>query len=186
MRRTLIKRHPGACLLLIVCATLVVGCGDASENDDGTGDDPAPASMTFSDFLIADASARSLSVRFTTSAPTTCEIVYGLSEDDLSKSATDPPMGDDEYDIEYNIEYDVLVEDLLPETTYFFRARAADANGDTFSSELQTFTTPKAETNSARTNAATLSMGTVFARVSSNFGGAANYETWGFTKRLMA
>lgn len=83
-------------------------------------------------------------------------------------------MGEDFFGIEHN----VLLEDLLPATTYHHRARSSTEDERTFFSGIQQFTTLSAPVVSS-VNIDLLSAGSQVATVSSNFGNAANHEVWG-------
>lgn len=97
--------------------------------------------VQFIDLRAEDVAATRAVVRFDTSVPTTCEIEYGLAADALTERAEDPSMVGEEL----SIEHEVPVEDLEPATTYYFRARATDAAGETWFSEVQRFETLEAE-----------------------------------------
>lgn len=113
-------------------------------------------------------------IRFTTSLPTTCEVEYGMSIDTLDLRAEDPSMVDDEL----STDHEVPLEDLGADTTYYYRARAEDARGRVFFSDVQSFRT-LAGADSLGENVALPGAGARVAGVSSNFGGAANDERWG-------
>ncbi len=154
--------------LLALCA----GCGD-----DGNERQPA---IQFLNLRVEEISPTRALVRFDTNVPTTCKAEYGTSEENLDFEASDPSMMPNQLAENHN----VPLEDLAPQTTYFYRAKATDENGVTARSDIHAFTTLPAPDASAMTNVALATMGTRVAHVSSNFGDGAmvkvgNDSAWG-------
>jgi hypothetical protein len=150
-------------------ALFTLACAPAIE-----GDPPDDEGVTFADLRAEALTATSAWVRFTTSEPTTCEVEYGTRDDALDDVAVDPTMEEGEMDDDH----EVLVEGLSPQTTYYWRGRVVDADGEVSRSDVLSFTTLAGE-DSGEENVALLSAGARVTGVSSNFGGAANDETWG-------
>ena len=134
--------------------------------------------VSFSNFRVEDIGTSRAVVRFDTSEATTCEAEYGLSAVSLPFRATDPSMAEGEL----TRTHEVSLEDLSPQTQYFVRARATDANGRTSLSQLHDFTTRAASEPSTRINVALISAGARVSAVSSNFGNGGNDSTWGANK----
>jgi len=158
-----------AAALPLLASLWLPGCAD----DKSTG--ASSSDLAFVNLRAEDVSGTRAVIRFGTSRPTTCEAEYGLEQASLDRSATDPTMGPELY----ALDHEVPLEDLLPSTRYYYRARATDEQGATFRSEILQFVTDAAPVVSALTNFATLDQGSTIAAVSSNFGGAANNATWG-------
>jgi hypothetical protein len=152
-------------LLATLC---LLGCGD----DKATGVD---AGLEFIDLRAEDVAGTRAVIRFVTSRPTTCEAEFGLQETNLDRSASDPTMGSELY----GLDHEVPLEDLLPATRYYYRARATDEQGNTYHSGVLQFVTDALPDAPALTNYARLDQGSTITSVSSNFAGAANDATWG-------
>lgn len=159
---------------LILTGAACVGGGDPPPPD-GDGTDV----LTFENLRAEEVTATTARLRFLTSEPTSCEVEYGTADDALNDIATDPTMDEGELDADH----DVLVEGLTPETTYHWRARVVDAAEKVTRSEVLTFTTLAAE-ETGEENVAALDMGASISGVSSNFGGAANDQSWGANKAI--
>jgi hypothetical protein len=159
--------HKSTYIVALVSLWALTACGDSST-------DPDETTLEFFDLRAEEIGSSRAVIRFTTSRPTSCEAEYGLAETALDQTAVDPAMGGDSL----SFAHEVALEDLLPATLYFYRARATDEVGDAYRSQVLSFTTVAATAPLATTNYATAE-GTTVAAVSSNFGGAANHETWG-------
>lgn len=144
-----------ACLAV---AFALMGCADEA------GTDPA-GPVEFVDLRIEQLAPTRAVVRFATSRPTSCEAQYGLDPDALDLSATDPSMAPGQL----VLDHEVPLEDLLPSSNYAWRARATDAEGRTYLSELQSFLTPAAIEGDELTNVALASAGTFVAGRSSTW-----------------
>ena len=130
------------------------------------------AAFTFENVRSEEITANRAVIRFDTSVPTTCEVMYGTAPDALSARAEDPSMAEDEL----ALEHEVPLEGLQPSTTYYFRPRGTDAEGNTELGAVGRFDTGVGTAPDLGPNAAASASVTT---VSSNFGGAANDETWG-------
>ncbi len=167
---------------LLIALLGLFACSD-DDNDASTPMDgnENQSEIVFSDFSLHHNSTQSVEISFITSAPSTCEILYGLSDDDLSQLASDPAMMPGDLSTEHN----VPLEGLTPNTLYYYQARATDEVGATYFSQLRTFTTEQeTEESATQSNVALLSMGTTVVDVSSNFGGAENDESWGANQAI--
>ncbi len=156
---------------------IITSCSNGGSSDSGyanTGEDLS--NVTFSQFQLNYPNSSSVEISFVTSRETSCEIIYGPSENQLSDSATDSTMMAGEL----RAEHTVLVDELLPTTTYYYKARAIDATENIYFSELREFTTQDKTSNSSTLrNIALLSYGTIVSDVSSNYGGVNNADMWG-------
>ena len=175
-------RHQGSRAvqtLAVLSLTLWTTCGDG----DGSAGPAPDESVEFTDLRAERITATSAMVRFNTSRLTTCEAQYGVVESALDRVSTDPMMG-----TARALEHNVPLEGLAPGTTYYYRARATDEEGDTFLSDLGQFTTlsldeipePGSLVDPAGlVNVATLASGSSVISVSSNFGGGSIASVWG-------
>ena len=152
--------------MLILAGAALASCG----GNDNTGP------IEFLDLRVEQISGARAVVRFDTSIPTSCEVEYGLTKDAMDTIAVDPDMEPGETAIEHR----VPLEDLLPETTYSFRATANDGGGRTEYSESMTFTTTdETDPTAGLTNVALISAGASVTEVSSNWGDGDNDSSFG-------
>jgi len=119
-------------------------------------------------------------VRFETSEPTTCEAIFGTNPETLDNTAIDPDMEEGELAVEHVIP----LEDLKGDQKYYWRGKITDAEGNTYVSELNEFSTLTAGSTMVTTNFASIAEGTTVIDVSSNFGNADNDATWGIENAL--
>lgn len=141
-------------------------------------EDPGPAG--FLDVRVEQlASARAV-VRFQTTQPATCKVEFGTVESNLDRTATDPNM------VEGNLvtDHTVPLEDLTPDTAYFFRAVATTKAGETSRSGVATFRTLTGQVNTTLRNVALGSLGTTVSSVSSNYGGGGLDSAYGANHAL--
>jgi hypothetical protein len=135
----------------------------------------------FENLRVEEIAARRAVVRFDTSVPATCEVIFGVASENLDNVALDPDMEPGELALEHNIP----IEDLQPETTYYFRARATDADGNTEETELDEFSTIAGDDpTEGLENVALLAAGTTVQALSSNWGGGGNDSSYGIHKAL--
>jgi len=150
---------------------------DTDDSADGMVPDTTPGTLDV-DFLnlrVEELTHVRGVVRFETSIPTTCAVVWGTTEDELDNVSVDPDMAEGELSADHN----VPLEDLSPSTTYYWRGYV-EVDDQSATSELQSFTTlPGPGTGPELENVALPSAGTTVVGVSSNFGGGANDSTWG-------
>jgi hypothetical protein len=124
------------------------------------------AAFTFDELRIEELAPTRAVVRFKTSGPASCQIVYGVDATALDLTATDPSMAEGQL----SEEHEVSLEDLLADSVYTWFARATDADGTVHPSERQTFHTPPAATMQLQTNVALATANTTIAGKSSNWG----------------
>ncbi len=168
------------CLVVMVASLLFsTGMGCSENESESTAQSPSELGergmIRFIDLRVEDISATRAVVRFDTDIPTTCEVEWGSSRDALINTAVDPSMVEGEFETDH----EVPIEDLNPDTTYYLRAVAEDAQGREDVSSVISFQTLSQAATPEGTNIATLAMGSSIDEVSSNFGNAANDATWG-------
>src|SRR5690606_34075188 len=104
----------------------------------------AGAGVQFLNVQVGSITASRAVVSFDTSEPTSCEATFGTAAEALDRTATDPDMEEGQLVLEHN----VPLEDLLPSRTYYWRARAINAAGETYLSEMFEFRTMGADADS--------------------------------------
>ncbi len=161
------------CSLLLASVVCATACSDSDSG--GNDSDAAANAVEFQNLRVEDVGAYRVVVRFTTSAPTTCEAEFGVSETNRDRTATDPNMEPDTY----QTEHEVPLEDLAPNTTYYMAARAETEAGQEYVSQVLQFTTGDGAAVDSMTNVAAMTEGTTITAVSSNFGNGSNDSTWG-------
>ncbi|MCP4449570.1 MAG: discoidin domain-containing protein [Myxococcales bacterium] len=159
-------------VVLRIIGTLVLligfGCGSETEEE-------GAVDVEFLNLRVEEIGSTRAVVRFETNVETTCEVEWGLAATSMNNSATDP-------DMELGVlseTHNVPLEDLMPATTIFWRAKATDELGDTYYSEQLSFVTGDDDGSLARTNVANKDMGTSIADRSSNFANMEDESTWG-------
>ena len=166
----------------LVVITAFVGCGSPSDGGANSASDNAlqnnyngvpGQALAFENLRTEEIGPTRAVVRFETTLPTTCEARYGTSADALDNAATDPNMEPGEL----SITHEVPLEDLEPNTTYFWRGYVVDETGSETLSEVQEFTT--AEADGAAPELQNFALDAVVMDVSSNFGGGDLDSTWG-------
>jgi len=155
------------------CAQPPEGRGDDAASPDGGVD--APDVIRFGDLRTEEIAARRAVVRFTTETPTSCEVDFGTAAQTLDQTATDPSMAQGEL----STDHEVPLEDLVPATTYFWRGRVVDADGQMALTEVLSFTTLG---DDATTGLQNFALGAAVVEVSSTFGGGGDDSTWGANK----
>jgi hypothetical protein len=169
MISSLIARRAPALAVAGILALSTLGGLQGCSSDEAA----APQVVDFINVRVEDIGSTSAVVLFDTSAPTTCEVEYGLAEPNLDQRATDPSMTAGSLLSTHR----VPLLQLTPATVYYYRARATDGSGATFFSGVSKFTT--LEPAPADKNVALLASGTTITSVSSNFGGGANDSAFG-------
>ena len=109
---------------------------------------------------------------FVSSVPLACAVVYGKSNE-FGMIAVDQDMNGGAH-----TDHSPLMSGLEPDTEYHYRVQGSAADGTIYIDEERTFRTPAAE-SSNEINLASLTAGAQVIAVSSNFGNAANDQTWG-------
>lgn len=126
---------------------------------------------------IIDITDKDAVLTFESSIPLACSVVYGNTTA-YGLIATDPDMAGGA-----TIDHRPLLVGLEPDSEYHVRVQGTAPAGTLYISEELTFRT-QSEPDTAETNLASLEAGAQVLEVSSNFGGAANDETWGANKAL--
>ncbi len=109
---------------------------------------------------------------FDSSRPLACSVIYGTTTD-YGMIAVDQDMGGGAH-----TDHNPLLLGLEPDTEYHYRLQGTAPDGVVYVSNDMTFRTP-ALVDKVEINLASLAAGARIRAVSSNFGGAANDETWG-------
>ena len=109
---------------------------------------------------------------FDSSRPLACSVIYGETTS-YGLIAVDQDMGGGAHS-----DHHPSLTGLEPDTEYHYRLQGTAADGTIYISEDMTFRTP-AQEEVTEVNLASLEAGGSIKDVSSNFGGAANDETWG-------
>lgn len=118
--------------------------------------------LTFSDITIDELAGTRALLRFTTNRAVRLEIQLGSTADVLDKTFTDPELTPGQLTTEHR----VPLENLFPNTKYFFQAKTKDENDTVVYSPAQEFRTP-VEAVSRLTNVALTEAGTTVVSVSS-------------------
>ena len=124
---------------------------------------------------VQDVAGTRATVRFETSLPTSGEVAFGTSADELERTAKDVAMDPGEL----SFSHEVPLEDLEPDTEYFWRARAVDRDNTVLWTELDAFTTLDTAPEPEADNVALRSAGAKVFEVSSNWGGGKNDSIYG-------
>ena len=167
-------------LFLIVLSAGLVACGTTQPKsqpaanyeilplEEVTANDPPQ---------IIDITDKDAVLTFESSIPLACSVVYGKTAA-YGLIATDPDMAGGA-----TIDHRPLLVGLEPDSEYHVRVQGTAPDGTLYISEELTFRT-QSEPDTAETNLASLEAGAQVLEVSSNFGGAANDETWGANKAI--
>ncbi len=169
----LLRRTRGGLALIAALLLLLAGAGAMAGNHgravavlsiEGVSVDGPPR--------ITDITAQDAVLRFQSSLPLACSVVYGET-DAFGLIATDTDMAGGAH----SDHHPVLVG-LKPDTEYRYRVQGTAADGRLFMSNIRTFRTPARKAAQA-VNLGSLAAGARVAAVSSNYGGAGNNSTWG-------
>ena len=133
------------------------------------------ATTELTELRIEEVAAHRAAVRFETSLPTSGEVLFGTSDDELDRTASDVAMvpGD------LSFTHEVPLEDLDPDTKYYWRARAVDRDNAVLLTEIDSFTTPDADPMEQGDNVALPGAEAKVFEVSSNWGGGKNDSIYG-------
>lgn len=123
----------------------------------------------FSGPTVLSTTSGSATISFDSGVPTVCNAAYGTTTN-YGQVATIPMLDG------ATLDHALTFIDLEPDTTYHYRITVTDENGNVYQSDDFIFMTEPEGTNELGTN--WLSTADVIA-VSSNFGGAADADTWG-------
>jgi hypothetical protein len=160
--------------VLIACqpgATTGVGAGGSYEVRalDGVSDAGPPQ--------IVDITAGDAVLLFQSSIPLACSVVYGETTA-YGQISVDQDMAGGAH-----TDHHPILSSLEPDTEYHYRVQGAAADGTLYVGEDGTFRTLPAQ-GGGEINLASLEAGAQVIAVSSNFGGAANDETWGANQAI--
>jgi len=147
----------------------LAGCGT------GRASNAAAGNLEFANLRVQDIGATSAVVLFETSVPSTCEVQFGQSLNELNNHATDPSMTPGTLVTSHR----VPLLALPPATTIYFRAMATDASLRSYYSSVSNFQTLTNNADAGLVNVALTSAGTTVVDVSSNYGNAGNASTYG-------
>jgi len=148
-------------------AILLMLLGACSPTSGGLALEDIPGGFTGPTVLVA--TSDSATIRFDSGIPTVCNAAYGETTS-YGQVATIPMLDG------ATLDHELTFTDLQPDTTYHYRITATDINGNTYQSGDFTFQTKLSDAADQGTN---WLAGAQVVDVSSNFGGAANDETWG-------
>jgi hypothetical protein len=121
---------------------------------------------------IIDITATDAVLLFESSVPLACSVVYGTTTA-YGQIAVDQDMNGGAH-----TDHHPLLLELEPDTEYHYRVQGSAPDGTLYISNDTTFRTLPAE-EKTEINLASVDEGARIIAVSSNFGGAANDETWG-------
>jgi hypothetical protein len=177
-------------LILTILLTLLAAAGIMAQ-DEGTSDELTEEQAAALDLLetrgvavhpleevteseeqILDLEATSARLNFVGTIPLGCALLYGETEEFGSLSVSLDMNGG------AIIDHNPLLLDLKPDTEYFYRLQGSSEDGTFYIGEVRTFRTPP-ESEEVSENLLSPERGATVLGVSSNFGGAANDETWG-------
>jgi hypothetical protein len=159
-------------LALIAC--MLAACSSEPDSPDNAAMNNAQsAEVSFMNLRVEEIGPSRAVARFETSIPTSCEADYGLADDALDLTTTDPDMVEGQLLETHQVPF----EDLAAGTTYFWRARVEDGDGTITLSEVLSFETTAADTTAPAMQ--NFSMTGSVANVSSNFGGGDDDSSWG-------
>lgn len=121
---------------------------------------------------MTDITASDAVLRFDSSRPLACSVIYGETTS-YGMIAVDQDMGGGAHS-----DHHPILTGLEPDTEYHYRLQGTAPDGTLYISEDMIFRTPAQEATS-EVNLASLEAGASVISVSSNYGGATNEEPWG-------
>lgn len=164
-------------LILLVATTLLVACS-ASDSSTSAGETDIYDIRSLEEVSasgspqITDLTANDAILRFESSIPLACSVVYGKTTD-YGLVSVDLDMAGGAHS-----DHGPLLNGLEPDTIYHFRLQGTAPDGTLYISEDMTFRTLE-KARATEINLASLEAGARVLDVSSNFGGAGNDEQWG-------
>ena len=170
-------------LHLLVALSLLIGCGDdsnpAAPEGDGRDSNAGPAIRPLEEVTGPSGPPRMSGITtsdavllFESTIPLACSVIYGETTA-YGLIATDQDMAGSAH-----VDHHPFTPGLKPDTEYHYRVQGTAADGTLYVSEDMTFRTPPADASS-ELNLLSAAAGARVTAVSSNFGGAANDQTWG-------
>jgi hypothetical protein len=157
----------GLVLLLIAAA-----CSPNQETATGTNIHPLEEVYASGAPEMTEITSSDAVLLFDSNQPLACSVIYGETTR-YGMIAVDQDMGGGAHS-----EHHPILTGLEPDTEYHYRLQGTAADGTIYISDDMTFRTP-AQEDDTEVNLASLEAGGSIKDVSSNFGGAANDETWG-------
>lgn len=121
---------------------------------------------------MTDITASDAVLRFDSSRPLACSVIYGETTS-YGMIAVDQDMGGGAHS-----DHHPILTGLEPDTEYHYRLQGTAPDGTLYISEDMIFRTPAQEAT-PEVNLASLEAGASVISVSSNYGGATNEEPWG-------
>jgi hypothetical protein len=168
-------------VVLALVSWVLIACQPAATTDTGTASEVDTRSLDGVSAAgppqIVDITDADAILRFESSIPLACSVVYGETTD-YGRISTDQDMAGGAH-----TDHQPILSGLEPDTEYHYRVQGAAADGTLYVGEDGTFRTLPAQ-ETGETNLASLDAGAQVVAVSSNFGGAANDETWGASKAI--
>jgi len=161
-----------AALAIFSLLFVATACSPTPVSDSASNIHPLEEAYTNGAPVITDITPSDATLLFDSNRPLACSVIYGETTS-YGMIAVDQDMGGGAHS-----DHHPILTGLQPDTEYHYRVQGTAADGTLYISEDMTFLTP-AQEEGAETNLASLEAGASIISVSSNFGGAANDETWG-------
>jgi hypothetical protein len=159
-------------LVGFVLMLAAAACSPKSEFDSASNNHPLEEVYTSGAPEMTEITSSDAVLLFDSSRPLACSVIYGETTS-YGMIAVDQDMGGGAHS-----DHHPILTGLEPDKEYHYRLQGTAADGTIYISEDMTFRTPIQE-KSGKVNLASLEAGGSIKDVSSNFGGAANDETWG-------
>lgn len=166
------RKIVGLAFILVALMLTVAACSSGFNQNSVVDIRPLEEVYTSGAPQMTDITATDAVLQFDSSRPLACSVVYGKNTD-YGMVAIDQDM-----DGGAHTDHHPILTGLEPDTEYHYRLQGTAADGTLYVSDDMTFRTPSQSVN-AETNLASLGSGASILAVSSNFGSAANDETWG-------
>ncbi len=175
------NRETRALIAFALIGWVLIACQPAASTDGGAGGDVDIRSLggvsAAGPPQIVDITDADAVLRFESSIPLACSVVYGKSTA-YGRISTDQDMAGGAH-----TDHHPILSGLEPDTEYHYRVQGAAADGTLYVGEDGIFRTLPAQ-GGGEANLASLEAGAQVIAVSSNFGGAANDEPWGANKAI--
>lgn len=159
-------------LIVLMLLVSMAACSPASQAETTANIRPLDDIYTNGAPEITDISSSDAVLLFDSGRPLACSVIYGETTDYGMVSVDQDMQGGT------HSEHHPILDGLKPGTEYHYRLQGTAPDGTIYISEDMTFRTP-AQAETEEINLASLESGGKVREVSSNFGGAANDETWG-------
>jgi hypothetical protein len=159
-----------ALLFLLLIST--AACSPISQVESAANIRPLEEIYTNGPPEITDITSSEAVLVFDSGRPVACSAIYGETTDYGMISVDQDMQGG------AHSEHHPILDGLKPDTEYHYRLQGTAPDGTIYISKDMTFRTP-VQSENEEINLASLESGGSIQEVSSNFGGAANDETWG-------